>query len=134
MSKVFYDRLIILDELEREVNRTALSPSEKEELWQMIDEIIHHRVLGCVMDNLPSHHHHDFLTRFHDAPHNDALFVYLTEKTGKDAVKLLKGEIAAVADELLGEFRGKRQRPKRFLTSKKRSKQNPQKKPGRQNK
>ncbi len=134
MSKVFYDQLIALEEIERKIQLTSLSPSEKETLWRIIDEIIHHRILGCVLDNLPVHHHHDFLTRFHQAPSDEKLILYLSERTGKDAEKLIKEEITSLTKELLEEFRGKRKKPKRFLTSQKIGKKNPQKQSARQKK
>jgi len=134
MSKVFYDQLITLDEIEHVINLTALSPSEKEELWRIIDEIIHHRVIGCILDNLPAHHHHDFLNRFHHAPHDEELLAYLSEKTGKDIEHLLKEEIVTLKQELIEEFQGKQHKPKRFLSAKKVRKQNSQKQPARKKK
>jgi len=41
MSKLFFDHLIILEDLETEIKEVAESPEEKEELWQLIDEILH---------------------------------------------------------------------------------------------
>lgn len=134
MSKVFYDRFIILTEIECEINQKSLSPSEKEELWALIDEIIHHRILGCVLDTLSAHHHHDFLTRFHQAPHDEGLIEYLKEKTGTNIETLLHKEVAVVTNELLEEFRGKKTEKKRFLSAKKVRKQNPQEKSTRQKK
>jgi len=107
MSKVFYDHLIVLTEVEAEIKKTAQTPEEKEELWKLVDEMIHHRVMERVLDKLPKVHHEDFLTRFHEAPHDDNLIDYLTKQMGENVEELIKREIGELAYELLAEIRRK---------------------------
>ena len=84
MSHIFYDHLIILDKLEKEINKAAETKEEKHELWRIVDEIIHHKILGCIFDHLPQEHHHDFLEKFHQTPHDNSLMEFLKEKVGEN--------------------------------------------------
>ncbi|OGM20318.1 hypothetical protein A2714_04705 [Candidatus Woesebacteria bacterium RIFCSPHIGHO2_01_FULL_38_9] len=106
MSHIFYDHLIILEEVEIEVKNIASSSEEREELWKLIDEIIHHRVLESIFDILPREHHEEFLTKFHEAPYHEELFNYLKEKTQQDVEKVLSEKIQALEKEILKEIKG----------------------------
>jgi hypothetical protein len=105
MSKIFYDHLIVLEELEVVIKNTAETPQEKEELWNLVDEIVHHRVLICVLDRLPIQYHQEFLGRFHEKPHDESLIDFLKEKGGQDFEEVIKKEIEALNHELLREIR-----------------------------
>jgi hypothetical protein len=105
MSKIFYDRLIVLEEVEAEIKKAAQTQEEKEELWGLIDEIIHHRVMGTLLDRLPRDNHEDFLVRFHKAPHDDSLMDYLSQQIGENVEELIRREIGELAYELIKEIR-----------------------------
>jgi hypothetical protein len=107
MSKLFFDQLIVLDDVESEIKKVAKSPEEREELWGLVDEMIHHRVLGCILDKLPRESHEEFLGKYHAAPHDEGLFGYLKEKIGDNVEELIQTEIGGLAYELLEEIRGK---------------------------
>lgn len=106
MSKLFYDHLIIIEELEG-ILRDVEEPEEKEELHRLVDEIVHHRVLGCILDYLPRVHHEEFLDRFHKAPYDESLINYLQEKTAKeiDIEEKIKEEVGKLKKELLAEIK-----------------------------
>jgi len=108
MSKLFFDQLVVLDDVDGEIKKLTKSREEKEELWQLVDEMVHHRVLGCVLDALPRGNHDEFLDKFHDAPHDESLMDYLREKVGDNIDELIKQEIGGLAFELLGEIRVKK--------------------------
>lgn len=108
MSKLFFDQLVILDDVDGEIKKIAKSKEEKEELWQLVDEMVHHRVLGCVLDALPRRHHEEFLEKFHQAPHDESLMDYLREKVGNNIDELIRQEIGDLAFELLEEIRAKK--------------------------
>ena len=101
MSKIFYDHLIILEEVDRSIKGSTETQEERQELWQIVDEIIHHRVLGCVLAHLPREHHEEFLEKFHQAPHDEGLLDYLEEKIKKDVTKLIKEEVKSLSTELV---------------------------------
>lgn len=101
MSKIFYDHLIILTEVETEIKSMAETEEERHELWQIVDEIIHHRVLSCIMDKLPQEHHEEFLEKFHKAPHDETLLDYLKERIEEDIEVFIKKEINILEKEIL---------------------------------
>lgn len=105
MSKIFYDHLIVLEEVDRQIKDNVETSEEKEELWQVVDEIIHHRVLGCVLDHLPGEYHEEFLGKFHEAPHDESLLDYLNEKIKENIEELIKQEIGGLASEILKELK-----------------------------
>lgn len=105
MSKIFYDHLIVLEEVEAEIKKTAETSEEREELWQLVDEIIHHRVLGSILDKLPGEHHGEFLEKFHKAPHDESLIDYLKEKIGENIEEVIRQEMGDLAYEILEEIR-----------------------------
>lgn len=104
--KIFYDHLLILNEVDQEIKTKAKTHEEREELWGLVDEIIHHKLMGCVLDKLPRQHHPEFLDKFHQAPHDTCLFEFLTEKIGEDIEEFLKAEVSKLKTEILHEIRG----------------------------
>lgn len=110
MSKVYYDHyLVVLKDVDKYIKEATETPEEKEELWQLVDEIVHHRVLGCVLDNLPGEHHEEFLDKFHEAPHDLTLMDYLKEKITDNIEELIKQEIGGLATELLEELQERKE-------------------------
>jgi hypothetical protein len=103
MSRLFYDDLIILEELDHHIRHASESPEEREELWSIVDEIIHHRVIGCVLDRLPEEDHYEFLDKFHETPHNEELYRYINMRIDEDIEDAIKAEIADIKEELLDE-------------------------------
>lgn len=106
MSKIFYDHLIIFVDLHSKVKEIAEIEEERHELYKIIDEIIHHRVLGRILDALPKDHHEDFIDRFHREPHSEELIVYLNEKTPEeiDIENHIREDIEKLEQELLEEL------------------------------
>lgn len=107
MSKVYYDHLIVLDDIENKIKDIAETQEEKEELWQIVDDIIHNRVLVCVLDNLPKDYHEEFLGMFNEAPYSLSLMDYLKERIKENIEELIKQEIGGLATELLEELQAK---------------------------
>ena len=107
MSKIFYDRLIVFEEVEAEIKKVAKTPEEKEELWKEVDEILHHKLIGCVLEKLPEESHKEFLEKFEKAPQDEGLFKFLTQKVGEDIEEFLKVETEKLKKELLNLIKGK---------------------------
>lgn len=101
MSKVYYDHLLAFDEIEKVVKKYAKTQEEKEELWGLIDEIIHHKALGFVLDNLDKKHHEEFLEIFHKCPHDEiVIFSYLKEKTNLEIERQMQDHFKNIVDEI----------------------------------
>lgn len=105
MSKIFYDHLIVLEEVGVELDKHDLSSEEREEIEQIIEETVHHRVLDRILSHLPRHHHADFLDRFHRAPHDEELLKYLDEKIEESVEKHIADEVGKLKRELLEDIK-----------------------------
>jgi len=84
MSKIFYDHLILIEELFEEIDQVEGTEMDKAELKKILDDIVHHRILSKILELLPEVHHVDFLERFHAAPFALDHLEYLEEKTDRD--------------------------------------------------
>lgn len=105
MSKIFYDHLLELEKIDKQIKKIAKTKEEREEIWAIIDEIIHHKAIGCVLEKLPRENHVEFLEMFHSSPHDeDRIFGYLKEKVGNNVEEILKLELGNLAFELLQEI------------------------------
>ncbi len=105
MSKLFFDKLVELKEIDKLIKSIAQSPEEREELWAIVDEIIHHKVMGCILDRLPRADHEEFLQIYHASPHDEVLiFDYLKTKVGIDIEEQIKEQIDSLNDEILKEL------------------------------
>ncbi|KKQ95866.1 MAG: hypothetical protein UV74_C0013G0471 [Candidatus Woesebacteria bacterium GW2011_GWB1_43_14] len=100
MSKIFFDHLVELDKIERKIKKIAQTPEEREEIFHLIDEIIHHRVIGCILDRLPESEHRRFSKKLVERPFDDRIISYLQKKISEDVEEFIKKEIADIKDEL----------------------------------
>lgn len=106
MSKLFFDHLIELDEIDKQIKKLAKSQDEREELWGLIDEMVHHKVMGCILDKLPRDNHEEFLDLFHKSPHNEKLlFAYLKKTIGDNIESLIKQEIGVLSVDILKDIK-----------------------------
>ncbi len=106
MSKLFFDNLVDLTKVDREIKEATKTSIEREELWKLVDEIVHHKVMGCILDNLPRENHEEFLELFHERPHDEAaIFDYLKKKIGDNFKELIEQEIGALSSDLLHDIK-----------------------------
>ena len=104
---MFYDHLLVFQEINLEIKRSARAYDEKEEVWKLIDEIVHHHVMICILEELPSKHHKSFLEKFHSSPYDTGIIDFLNEKTGSDMEKLIAEKIISLEKDILQELRDK---------------------------
>jgi hypothetical protein len=112
MTKLFFDGMTLLEDVEKEIKKVAKTPEEREELWHLVDEMVHHKVLGSILDRLPETSHKEFMTKFHERPFDNSLVDYLKEKIGENVEEIIKTEVGSLSMELLDEIRGKENQPK----------------------
>jgi hypothetical protein len=106
MSKLFFDHLLELEKVDRQIKKVAKTKEEREELWLLVDEIIHHKAIGCILDKLPKENHKEFLEMFHSSPHDEELlFGYLKGKVGENIEEIIKQELGDFAFELLNDIK-----------------------------
>ncbi len=101
MSILFFDKLIVLDKLDNHIKKRYESNEERQEIWQIVEEILHHKVMGCVLNHLPKIHHNEFLEKFHKHPYDESIIEFLSEKSKKDMKKIIKEEIKLLTKDLL---------------------------------
>ena len=100
MSKLFYDHLIVFEEIIYEIEGSNLHPEDKKQAKKLADEIIHHKVLIFILDHLPKAHHEEFLTRFYKAPYDLGHFKFLEEKIKHD----IKSELIILGEKVKKEI------------------------------
>ncbi len=105
MAKIFYDHLILIEEISTELEQYSLSADEKEELLRLADEALHHHVLETILTHLPEEKHEKFLTAFHKTPYDRKLLDYLKKEIEEDIEEKIRAEAAKVKKEILAEIR-----------------------------
>lgn len=104
MAKIFYDHLTITEEVTVELDHYQIDKEEKEEIIQLIDENIHHRVLDVILQKLPKEKHEEFLRQFTLSPEDNKLLDYLRQEIA-DIEELIIAEANTVKKELLAEIK-----------------------------
>ncbi len=108
MSKLFFDHLVILEEVDSEIKKIATSIEEKEEMWSLVDSMVHHKVFDSILSKLSKDDHQEFLELFHKSPHDETLiFNYLKNKIGQNIEEILKAEFGEFTYEILKELKNK---------------------------
>lgn len=87
MAQLFYDHLIVIEEVIAVLDEHRLTKEERTELLDLIDQTLHHEILDTIFTHLPKEKHELFLTRFHQAPHDPKLLEFLQEETNIDIEK-----------------------------------------------
>ena len=99
MAKIFYDHLVVLEEVTTILKTYQLSNDEHEEIVELMNKTIHHEVLSVILKKLPAEKHKDFLKMFHVAPHDVKLLDFL-----KNEIENIEEEIKTVAEKVKKEF------------------------------
>lgn len=105
MSRLFFDRYIVMEEVEIELNQADISVEEKKEIEKHIDSLIHHRVIDRLLTHLPRHHHEEFLQHFKTRPFDPSLVNYLDQRIERSVESHVKEEIEKLKKELLNEIK-----------------------------
>ena len=105
MSKVFYDHLIVFEEVDVLIKSSSSSREEKEELWSIVDEMVHHSVMNIILDSLPRKYHSEFLEKFTVRPFDDGLILYLNMRTNKDVEKEIKEKVKEIEASIIKDLK-----------------------------
>lgn len=87
MAKLFYDHLIIIEEIVAILDAHHLSAQEKQKMLSVIDEMFHHMILDTILTYIPKKHHEEFLKKLVSFPHDPQMIMYLNEKSEKNMEK-----------------------------------------------
>jgi hypothetical protein len=118
MTKLFFDGWAVMDDIEKEIKKVAKTSEEKEELWHLVDDMVHHKVLESILDKLPEASHVEFMGKYHERPFDSEIVKYLKEKIGENVEEIIKTEVGSLAIELLDEIRGKEGAPQKHSEKK----------------
>ena len=99
--KIFYDHIVQIDYLMSEVHHLELEVSKKEEIAHLVDELVHHEMVGAILANLPEEYHDEFLERFHAKPHDPSLLEYL-----KTRVEGMEDKLHQAGEEIREKIKG----------------------------
>ncbi len=72
MAKLFYDHLIVIEEI------VAVVGNDKKTL-DLVDRILQNEILDVILTYLPREKHEEFLEKFRAAPHDTKLLQYLAD-------------------------------------------------------
>lgn len=104
MKQIFYDHLVIREDIEIELDRYKIDLNDREEILRLADETLHHEVLNVILTKLPKEKHHQFLTHFHKNPADPKLLTDL-KKDIADIEEEIKKVAARVKKEILSEVK-----------------------------
>jgi hypothetical protein len=105
MSKLFFDHLVIKEEIDIELSRFNLTDEEKSELVEVVDQTLINHVLNVVLNHLPKDKHSDFVSRFHAAPHDLGLLEYLKVHAHPQIEEEIKKQVDKIKKEILSEVK-----------------------------
>ncbi len=75
--KLFYSHLILIHEVHHQLESLPIKDSKKEELINLIEETVHHKILHSILDHLPTKHHENFLVHYHSSPYDLEILTFL---------------------------------------------------------
>ena len=101
MSRIFYDHLTMFEKIAPKVGMHMSSPIERGEIWHIIDELTHHRVVHLILEKLPLEHHEKFLQKFAKAPYDNRIVHFLEEHLGDDIQQVIASDLALFEEEIL---------------------------------
>jgi len=101
MAKLFYDHLIIIEEVTAVLDGYKLSNKERQEILTLIDQTLHQEILDVILTCLPKERHQEFLIRFNQQPHNSELLSFIKEHSPVNVELAILGRANKVKRKLL---------------------------------
>jgi uncharacterized protein YejL (UPF0352 family) len=81
MSKLFYDHLIVIEEVVAVLDEHKLKSGDRAKILELMDATLQHEILDAIFTYLPREKHEEFLEKFHRAPHDLTLMQYLKDNS-----------------------------------------------------
>lgn len=104
MSKIWYDHLVLHEEITLELDRYEIDAEEKTELVNLVDQILHHHVLNVILSHLPQEHHSVFITGFHQNPGDHQLLDFVKSRVKVDIEAEIKKQADRIKTEILRDI------------------------------
>lgn len=87
MATLFYDHLLVIEDIVFVLDSYHLTVQEKKELMSLIDETLNHHILDVILKKLPKKHHKEFLSQLSKIPHSPELLQFLKQHARGDIEK-----------------------------------------------
>lgn len=104
MSKLFFDHLILVDEIASKLDEYNLDPEEHAELLSLIDQTLHHHTLNVIFNLLPAEKHPEFVSLYKDGPADKKLLEYLKKEIKEDVEAEIRKQAERVKKDILLEI------------------------------
>lgn len=105
MSKIWYDHLVVIEEITSHLDQFEVDPEEKQELIDLIDQTLHHHVLNVLLNHLPNEHHYEFIASFHTNPADEKLLDYIKSKVQVNIEEEVRKQATRIKKEILNEIK-----------------------------
>lgn len=105
MSKIFYDKLLKLEKVEKHINNVADTNEQKQEMWGIVDSMIHYKMMDLILQKLQQDLHKEFIEEFTKNPRDKGHFKYLKKHIGEDIKSFLSLEMERFTLVILNELR-----------------------------
>ncbi len=100
MSKIFYDHLIEIEIVKLHIDKVTTTHEEKEDLWNLVDEFVNHKIISSILSELDETSQDEFLSMFFDKPYDTEIINYLNEKLPLPLENLITGKMKLIINEL----------------------------------
>jgi len=102
--KLFYDHIIEIHigDIIVKLEEFDISLEERKHLVSILDSILHHRIMGLILEELHPERHEIFLVNLNATPHNRGILDFLVSEVG-NMEKKIDDEARKIKDEVLYE-------------------------------
>lgn len=101
--KAFYHSVIDVQKIHAHLEKVELKKDEHLQVWDLIEETIHIRILDTILEKLPEKKHEEFLEKFHKNPQDKKLLLEL-ESEIKDIKKHIHESYIQLEKETLEDI------------------------------
>jgi hypothetical protein len=105
MNKVFYDHLIIIEEVITIIDAHDIDAQEKKQIMDLVEQTLHQEILNTVFNHLPKDHHETFLIHFNAVPHDRKIIDFIKDKSGVDIEKEILKTANSVKKKIIKEIK-----------------------------
>jgi len=101
--KAFYHSVIDVQKIHSHLKKVGLDEKKHLQVWDLIEETIHIKILDTILAKLPEKKHQSFLEKFHKTPHDPKLLAEL-EKETKDLKKHIHESFVELEKEIFEDI------------------------------
>lgn len=104
MSKIFFDHYLEIEDIKIFIDEMAQTHEEKEDLWNLVDEYINHKIISSILTKLDDESQEEFLKMFFDKPYDSGIISYLDNKLGVAVGEIINLKIGEIKKDLRDIF------------------------------